>query len=136
MMIRRIERRDHEKIRAIYAKAPSKFGNEKIDFKGRNFVTALVVVDEDDNPRMMLSFHRTAEARLVMDHDYDVPAFRLVALGELIEAAKPRMTALGYDDVIATIGPDVPRGYLKRLKRFGCGILENWVLARIWKETP
>ena len=136
MIIRRIERRDHEKIRAIYAKAPSKFGNENIDFKGKNFITGLVVVDDDDQPHMMLSFHRTAEARLIIDHDFDSPGYRLLALGELIEESKPRMIALGYEDVIATIGPDVPRGYLKRLKRFGCGILENWVLAKLWKETP
>jgi len=136
MIIRLIEPRDHAKLQAIYDRAPSKFGNPDLGLEGKNFITGYVAVDDNDEPWMLLGFHRTAEARVVLDHDYDVPAFRLVALGELIRAAKPHMIQLGYEYCIGTIGPDVPRGYLKRLKAFGCGILENWTLAKMWKENP
>jgi hypothetical protein len=135
MVIRPIKSSDYAKLNALYAKAPSKYGNAEMDFAGRNFIAGLVAVDDEDEPRLLLGFRRTAEAHVIVDHDFDVPAYRLVALGELIAAAKPLMSNLGYDDVFATVGPDVPRSYLRRLKKLGCGILENWALVKMWKET-
>lgn len=130
MVIRKIRPNDHEKLKALHAKSPSKY--ELPDFDGINFITGYVAVDENDEPRVLLCFRRTAEAYVVVDHEFDVPAYRLLALSELIEAAKPVMTQLGYEDVFGTIGPDVPKGYLRRLQKFGCEVL-NWKLVRIWK---
>ena len=134
MTIRAIKPSDHEKMKAILAKTPRKYDSEEFSFESKNFIHGFVAVDDEDNPRMLLCFRRTAEAHVVVDHDFDVPAFRLVCLGELIAAAKPVMIDLGYEDVFGTVAPDVPRGYLKRLKAFGCGVLENWTLVKYWKE--
>ena len=83
---------------------------------------------------MLLCFQRTTEAQVVIDHEFDVPHFRLQALSELIDAAKPRLAGMGYTEAVGTVGPDVPRRYLKRLKDFGCGVFENWTLVKYWKD--
>lgn len=132
MVIRMIEPRDYEKLKALHAKAPVKY--EIPDFEGPNFITGLVAVDEEDEPRILLCFKRTAEATVIVDHDFDVPAFRWVALGELIKAAKPLMVNLGYEDAIGVIGPSIPRSYLKRLARLGCRVFFNWHIVTIGKE--
>ena len=132
MIIRHLRPSDHPKLRELHEKSPSKY--ELPDFEGRNFPTGFVAVDENDEPRVLLCFRRTAEAYVVVDHEYDVPAYRLVALGELIQAAKPVMGQLGYDDVFGTIGPDVPKGYWKRLVRFGCELFPEWTVVKFWKE--
>lgn len=132
MVIRKIRPSDHEKLKALHAKSPAKY--ELPDFDGINFIMGYVVVDENDDPRVLLCFRRTAEAYVVVDHEFDTPAYRLLGLAELIEAAKPVMTQLGYEDAVGTIGPDVPKSYLRRLARFGCGIFEKWILVKMWKE--
>ena len=132
MEIRMIRPSDHEKLKALHAANPAKY--ELPDFDGKNFITGMVAVDEDDNPRALLCFERTAEAFVVIDHTFDVPAFRLVALGELIQAATPLMQNLGYESVIGTIGPDIPRSYLRRLQKFGCGILKSCTLVKMMRK--
>ena len=132
MVIRPIHAADHAKLKMLHAKSPAKY--DIPDFKDRNFIAGLVAVDEDDSPRVMLCFRRTAEAYVVVDHEFDVPAYRLLALGELVQAAMPLMVNLGYEDAIGTIGPDVPRSYLRRLQRFGCGILEGCTMVKMQKE--
>ena len=132
MIIRPIEPRDYEKVKELHAKSPAKY--ELPDFEGQNFIGGMVAVDENDEPRVILCFRRTAESYVVIDHDFDVPAYRLIALGELIEASKPRMIEKGYEDAIGTIGPDVPRSYLRRLQRFGCGILEGCTVVKMQQE--
>ena len=131
MIIRRIKPKDYEKVKALHAQSPAKY--ELPDFAGKNFIAGFVAVDDDDNPRVLLCFRRTAEAYVVVDHEYDGPAYRLVALGELVENAKAVMTGLGYDDAIGTIGPDVPKSYLRRLQRFGCEVFENWTIVKMLK---
>jgi hypothetical protein len=133
MIIRQIKPSDHDALKALQAKSASKYDSEGFDFESKNFIHGFVAVDDEDNPRMLLCFRRTAEAHVVIDHEFDTPGFRLVCLRELIEAAKPVMVNLGYDDVFGTVAPDVPHGYLKRLKAFGCGVLENWSLVKMWK---
>ena len=136
MEIRTIRPSDHEKLKMIIARNPHKYDSEEFSFESKNFIHGFVAVDNEDNPRVLLCFRRTAEAHVVVDHDFDVPAFRLVCLQELVQAAKPVMVNLGYEDVFGTVAPDVPRGYLKRLKALGCGVLENWTLIKYWKEQP
>ena len=131
MIIRDIQARDYEKLRELHVKAPAKY--ELMEFDGRNFVLGLVAVDDDDIPRVLLCFQRVAEAQVVVDHGWDVPHFRLQALAELIETAKPRMVACGYDEAVGTVGPGVPRRYLDRLKKLGCGIFSHWTLVKFWK---
>ena len=123
---------DHEKIKALHATVAAKY--ELPDFGGKNFITGLVVVDEEDNPRVLLCFRRTAEAYVVVDKEFDTPAYRLLALGGLIGAATPLIANLGYDDVIGTIGPDVPKSYLKRLERFGCEVFKDWTLVKMFRK--
>ncbi len=132
-MIRDVAPKDYKKLEILHAKAPAKY--ELMDFTGKNFIMGQVVVDENDDPRILLCFQRTAEAQVVIDHEFDVPHFRLAALGELIAAAKPRMIAMGYDDSIGTVGPDVPRRYLERLKGLGCGIFRDWTMVKMWKAA-
>lgn len=131
MIIRQIEPRDYDKLRALHAKSPAKY--EMPDFEGKNFITGYVVVDDNDEPHMLLCTRRTAEAYVVIDHAWDTPAYRLCALGELIEQMRRIMINLGYDDAMGTIGPDVPKSYVRRLVRFGCEVID-WTLVRMWRR--
>ena len=64
MIIRPIEPRDYEKVKELHAKAPAKY--ELPDFEGQNFIGGMVAVDENDEPRVILCFRRTAESYVVL----------------------------------------------------------------------
>jgi hypothetical protein len=132
VIIRPIEPRDHEKVKALHVSSPAKY--ELPDFAGQNFIAGWVMVDEEDEPRVLLCFRRTAEAYVVVDHAWDAPAMRLVALKGLIDAATPAMEALGYEDAIGTVGPDVSRSYLRRLQQFGCEVFDGWAIVKMLRR--
>ncbi len=117
MFIRAMTQSDIPKIEAIYAKSPIKYDIPMLD--SPNLLSALVMVDEADNPRVMLAGERVAEMFLVMDHGWQTPAFRAIALNELHNEVVPRLQTMGIRSAYAFLGPDVPAGYDRRLYKLG-----------------
>ena len=117
MQIRPMEARDIPKIEEIYAKSPMKYDLPMLD--SPNLLSALVMVDDKDEPHVMLAAERVAEMYLVMDHDWETPAYRAIALQNLHLEVGPRLRAIGIKSAYAFLGPDVPKGYDRRLYRLG-----------------
>jgi hypothetical protein len=108
---------DIPKLQEIHGKSPMKY--DVLELDGANLLTALVVCDDEDSPHVMLAAERVAEMVLIMDHEWESPAFRNVALGELHRKIAPIVLGEGISSAYAFLGPDVPRGYDKRLYALG-----------------
>jgi hypothetical protein len=117
MFIRDLQPADIPKMEAIYKLSPAKYDLPLLDSK--LIESALVMVDDDDEPHALIAAERVAEIFLVMDHRWETPAFRAVALAELAKATRDRMEASGYRAAYAFLGDDVPKGYDRRLFRLG-----------------
>lgn len=122
MFIREMKPEDVPKIEAIYAKSPMKYDLPMLDSK--NLMCPLVMVDDDDEPHVLLAGERVAEMFLVMDHEWQTPAFRAIALAELHSAVVPKLKQEGIRAAYAFLGPDVPRGYERRLWKLGARVME------------
>lgn len=119
MYIRKLEPGDIEAILAIHKKSPMKYDIPILD--SPNILTAQVVVDEDDKPKVLLCAERVAEMMLVMDHEWTVPAVRWTALQALYHDVVPRLYRDGIRSAYAFIGDDVPKGYVSRLMGLKAG---------------
>lgn len=117
MNIRAMKPEDVPKIEAIYARSPAKYDLPMLD--SPNLLSALVMVDEDDKPHALLVAEMVAEMYLVMDHDFETPAYRAIALTELAKAVVPQLELKGIHSAYAFLGPDIPKGYDRRLYRLG-----------------
>lgn len=117
MLLREMRPSDIETIEEIYARSPSKYDIPLLDSKYLD--TALVAVDDEDRPRMLLAAEQVAELFLVIDHEWEKPAFRLVALAALTKEIRRRLESKGYRSAYAFLGPDVPAGYDRKLFKFG-----------------
>ena len=122
MVIRPMRDDDIPKIKAMHSESMQKYDIPELT--DANLVTACVVVDDSDAPHAVLMARRTAEMYVVIDHEWESPAWRLVALKELVEATKPKMEAQGFTDAYAFLGPDVPKSYLRRLMALGCRLMD------------
>lgn len=127
MLIRAMRKDDIPKIEAIYASSPLKYDIPMLD--SPVLLSALVMVDENDEPRVMLAAEQVAEMVLVMDHSWQTPAFRAIALKELHSAVVPVLEVKGIRAAYAFLGPDVPKGYQKRLHAMGANLM-NWVCLK------
>lgn len=117
MLLRAMRKDDIPKIEAIYRKSEAKYDLPMLDAK--NVEEALVMVDEDDEPHVFLASEKVAELFLVMDHEFESPAFRLLAIDLLSKEMRVRLEAKGYNTVYAFLGPDIPKSYHRRLYKFG-----------------
>lgn len=113
MIIRCLTDDDVDSIKHTHAAGSMKYDIPTEKIIGR------AVVDEDDTPRICLLSRKTAELYVVMDRDYESPAWRMEALKILIREVKSDLIALGYTDAYAFFGEDVPRSYLRRLMNLG-----------------
>lgn len=121
MIIRAMKTEDIPKIEAIYARSPAKYDVPMLD--SPNLLTSLVMVDDDDEPHALLAGEMVAEMFLVIDHEWETPAYRAIALNELAKAVVPQLEARGIHSAYAFLGPDIPTGYDKRLYRLGARIM-------------
>jgi hypothetical protein len=123
MKIRQTEPRDVPKLYEIYWRSPYEFGLPAFD--STELLESLVAVDENDEPYMMLSALKIADMFLLVDHERDTPASRAEALCGLFAEMKPRLIAMGISNATAYMGPKVPKGFDRRLKRLG-GFIMDW----------
>lgn len=117
MIIREMRAEDIPKIEAIYRNSPAKYDIPMLD--SPMIETAFVMVDEKDEPRAMLAAEKVTEMFLVLDHKWETPAFRAIAVGELAASVRARVESSGIRAAYAFLGPDIPQGYDRRLFRLG-----------------
>lgn len=113
MFIRAMRAKEVPKIEAIYAQARAKYDVPLLD--GPNIDAALVAVDENDEPRVLLAAERVVELFLVMDHAWETPAIRKIALESLAKEMRRRLEDKGYRVGYAFLGDDIPSSYDRRL---------------------
>jgi hypothetical protein len=117
MTIRRLEKRDIPKLEEIYLRSPYEYGLPAFD--SPELFESLVAVDENDEPHVMVSALKIADMFLVMDHDWATPALRAEAFCCLFAEMKPRLEAMGVSNALAFIGPKVPMGFDRLMKKLG-----------------
>ena len=132
MVIRRLEKRDIPKLEEIYLRAPVKYVLPALD--SPELFEALVAVDENDEPHLMVSALMVAEMILVIDHNWETPALRAEAFVSLFVEMKSRLEAMGVTDAYAFMGPKVPRGFDRLLYKLGAIASEcrlvKWIKER------
>jgi hypothetical protein len=132
MLIRELDAADWPDVLRIHADAPAKYGIPEFD--SPLLVGADAAVDEDGKPRVVALAKRVAEVFLVVDHSWESPAIRLVALAKLHEALRPKLEALGYEEGYGFLGPDIPAGYDRRLGRLGWRFLPDVRCVKMLKR--
>lgn len=113
MQIRAMRPSDIPKLESLYARARAKYDIPLLDTK--MIVAAPVLVDDNDEPRMMLAAEQVAEIFLVMDHEWETPNVRMVGLTMLGKEIRRRLEDKGFRAAYAFLGPDIPTGYDRKL---------------------
>jgi hypothetical protein len=131
MNIRAMKASDIPKIEAIYRRSPAKYDIPLLD--STMIEDSLVMVDENDEPRAMLATEKVAEIFLVLDHDWETPAFLAFALQELAKSLREKMERKGYRSFYAFLGDDVPKSFDRRLFQLGARKM-LWRCVRFGRE--
>ena len=117
MFIRALQPGDIPKIEAIYKQSPLKYDIPMLD--SPMIDDALVMVGDDDEPHALMMTEKVTEIYLVLDKNWETPAFRAVAVSELGKTIRQRWEEKGYRSSYAFLGNDIPRGYDRRLFQLG-----------------
>ena len=117
MFIRALQPGDIPKIEAIYKQSPLKYDIPMLD--SPMIDDALVMVGDDDEPHALMMTEKVTEIYLVLDKNWETPAFRAVAVSELGKTIRQRWEEKGYRSSYAFLGDDIPRGYDRRLFQLG-----------------
>ena len=117
MFIRALQPGDIPKIEAIYKQSSLKYDIPMLD--STMIDDALVMVGDDDEPHALMMTEKVTEIYLVLDKDWETPAFRAVAVSELGKTIRQRWEEKGYRSSYAFLGNDIPRGYDRRLFQLG-----------------
>lgn len=117
MFIRALQPGDIPKIEAIYKQSSLKYDIPMLD--STMIDDALVMVGDDDEPHALMMTEKVTEIYLVLNKDWETPAFRAVAVSELGKTIRQRWEEKGYRSSYAFLGNDIPRGYDRRLFQLG-----------------
>ena len=117
MFIRALQPGDIPKIEAIYKQSPLKYDIPMLD--SPMIDDALVMVGDDDEPHALMMTEKVTEIYLVLDKNWETPAFRAVAVSELGKTIRQQWEEKGYRSSYAFLGNDIPRGYDRRLFQLG-----------------
>ena len=117
MFIRALQSGDIPKIEAIYKQSALKYDIPMLD--STMIDDALVMVGDDDEPHALMMTEKVTEIYLVLDKNWETPAFRAVAVSELGKTIRQRWEEKGYRSSYAFLGDDIPRGYDRRLFQLG-----------------
>jgi len=131
MVIRELRQSDIPKLEAIYARSPMKY--ELPALNSRELLDSLVMADEKDEPHILVSSLKVVEMFLIMDHEWETPAFRAAAFCKMFEQMKPRLIAMGISNAYAFMGPLVPKGFDRLLYSLGARVME-WRCVKWIKE--
>ncbi len=123
MRVRQLEPRDLPHLQEIYDSQciPYDFPN----LGDPEFVSRLVVVDDNDIPVVAGLARKTVEVYGMFDPTWETPAWRFEALTMLHEAMRHELGHQGYHDAHAWIPPSLVKSFARKLKHvFG------------WKADP
>jgi hypothetical protein len=115
MKIRAMRSDDVPKIRTICENSDLKYD----PFPLESLESAFVMADENDEPRAMMGAERVAEIILVLDNNWQSPAFRLHVIEQMAIAIRKSLEDNNYRAAYAFFGDDVPKGYDRKLYRMG-----------------
>ena len=132
MLIRELKPSDIPKLEAIYGRSPMKYDLPMLD--SPELLASLVYADDKDEPHILVSSLKVAEMFLIMDHDWETPAFRSIAFSELFEQMKPKLVEMGISNAYAFMGPLVPKGFDRLLYKLGARVME-WRCVKWIKEN-
>lgn len=115
-MIRRVEARDIPRLKELHA--ASGFDWPFPEF-GPEFLTARVVVDENDQPVMLAAARKLAEVVMVVDPKWETPGLRMAAFEGVYESVERDLAQAGIPEVVAWIPPQLwdQKAFIRRLKR-------------------
>ena len=123
MNIRRVEERDIPRLKEIHDRQCMPY--DFPDLTDQEFVTRLVVVDDNDIPVVAGLARKTVEVYGLIDPSWETPAWRFEALVKLHEAMRHELGRQGYHDAHAWIPPNLVKSFARKLKHlFG------------WKADP
>lgn len=117
MNIRPYRASDAEHVKALYS--AEKHGDQENDFGGTEIVTAMVITDDQDIPRIILGAKRTVEMMLVVDSSWSSPATRWASLKMLFAETMKRLFSLGYRSNYCWVLEKNVKAYGRRLRSLG-----------------
>jgi hypothetical protein len=120
MRFRELRQSDVEAIRARSTKEYDKLPDPE------QCEDAIVAVDENGEPRLVMKAQRVAELYVIMDHDWNTPAMRWAMLEQAHRKMRSRLNQKGYKMAYSFFADGVPAGYLRRLIPLGW----DWVRDR------
>lgn len=124
MEIRAFEARDLARLKELHAKQGFDYSFPKLT----DPVFAFGSVADDGRPQMALFGKITAEMFLFLDPEYADPETRWGMFLRLHEAVRLQAAAAGLADVNFWLPPEVPEGFIRKLKQLG------WTEGRAWRS--
>ena len=99
-------------------RARSEKGYDKLP-DPQDFDEAIVGLDSDGEPRIIMKAQRVAEIYMLMDHAWETPAMRWAIIEQAHQQMQKRLVAKGYRVAYAFFADGVPNGYVRRLIPLG-----------------
>lgn len=113
MVFRELRAGDVEAVRARSSKPYDKLPDPQ------DFDEAIVGIDSDGEPRIIMKAQRVAEIYMLMDHEFETPAMRWAMISQAHREMQQRLTAKGYKVAYSFFADGVPNGYIRRLIPLG-----------------
>lgn len=116
-MIRPLQEKDIAGLKQLHA--ASGFAWPFPEF-GPEMLSALVFVDQDDRPVMLVGARKMAEVFMIADPAWEKPAIRAAALDALYLETSAELKGYGIPEVVAWLPAQVAKKFARRLcRRFG-----------------
>lgn len=116
MQVRQFKDSDYQWVLELYRRQGFDYELPTMDA----FKLVQVVVDDEDQPVMVLAARPTVEMFLIVDSAWETPQWRLEAFKLVHEAMRAALEAEGITDVHAWLPPEIEKSFARRLmRRFG-----------------
>ena len=113
MRIRELQDGDLEAVQARSSKPYDKLNAPE------RMEVALVGLDDDGQPRIVIAAEKVAELYMVLDHDFETPAMRWAMIEQIHREMLWRLERKGYTVGYSFLPDGVPNGYARRLVNMG-----------------
>lgn len=111
MRIRDARESDYETLKSIYQQ--NGFDYELPQLDDFNFV--VVIVDDDDRPRVAVPVRKFAELFFLCDRSWETPAWRLEAIRKLHAVMESRLSIRGFKEATCWLDPKISRSFGRKL---------------------
>lgn len=117
MKVRELRSEDAEKLKSIYVKRglAEYFPN----LNDALFLTKLVLVDDQDIPRIAGALRLEANSYVFVDPGWGTPLERWQAFLEIHKAVTEEASLKGLDQLTCQVPPQLEKGFGKRIMRLG-----------------